>query len=170
MPIVAPLVADTYDLLVGVDTHAANHTFAIVPSPSSTPPPVRWPSTREFPTTPAGLRRAQDWIRRRTDTSTALVLIDGAGSYGAVLTDQLTTAGFDIAEAPDVPNQVRRAGGKSDTIDAAELARAARGLTAGQLRRPRQAGDRTILRVLTTARDHMTGERTRTVNALTALL
>ena len=30
MPIVAPVVADTYDLLVGVDTHAATHTFAIV--------------------------------------------------------------------------------------------------------------------------------------------
>ncbi len=53
---------------------------------------------------------------------------------------------------------------------AAERVRAARGLTARQLRRPRQAGDRTILRVLTAARDHMAGERTRTVNALTALL
>ncbi|MDT7711246.1 MAG: transposase, partial [Pseudonocardiales bacterium] len=31
-------------------------------------------------------------------------------------------------------------------------------------------GDRTTLRVLTSARDQMTGERTRTVNALTALL
>jgi transposase len=165
MPIVAPVIADTYDLLVGVDTHAASHTFAIVDATTGA-----LAEHREFPTTPAGLHRAQDWIRRRTDTSTALVLIDGAGSYGAVLTDQLTTAGFDIAEAPDVPHQVRRTGGKSDTIDAAEIARAARGLTTQQLRRPRQAGDRTILRVLTTARDHMAGERTRTVNALTALL
>jgi transposase len=160
-----PIVADTYDLLVGVDTHAATHTFAIVDATTGA-----LAEHREFPTTPAGLRRAQDWIRRRTDTSTALVLIDGAGSYGAVLADQLAAAGFDIAEAPDVPQQVRRTGGKSDTIDAAEIARAARGLTAQQLRRPRQAGDRTILRVLTAARDQMTGERTRAVNALTALL
>jgi transposase len=159
------IVADTYDLLVGVDTHAATHTFAIVDGTTGS-----LAEHREFPTTPAGLRRAQDWIRRRTDASTALVLIDGAGSYGAVLADQLATAGFDIAEAPDIPNQVRRTGGKSDTIDAAGIARAARGLTAQQLRRPRQAGDRTILRVLTAARDQMTGERTRTVNALTALL
>jgi hypothetical protein len=94
-------------------------------------------------------------------------VIDGTGSYGAVLTEQLVTAGFQVAEAPDVPAHVRRAAGKTDTL---EIARAARGLTPQQLRRPHYAGDRTILRVLTCARDQMTGERTRTVNALTALL
>jgi transposase len=89
-----------------------------------------------------------------------------------VLTSHLTTAGFTLAEAPDIPAQVRRSAGKTDSLDAAEiaLARAARGLTEQQLRRPRQAGERTILRVLTTARDQMTGERTRAINALTALL
>ncbi len=39
-----------------------------------------------------------------------------------------------------------------------------------QLHRSRRAGDRTMLRVLTTARDQVTSERTRAVNALTALL
>jgi transposase len=165
MPIVAPLVADSYDLLVGVDTHAASHTYAIIDAATGA-----LVEHREFPTSPAGLRRAQDWINRRTDSRPVLVLIDGAGSYGAVLTEQLLTAGCDIAEAPDVPRRVRHASGKSDTIDAAEIARAARGLSAAQLRRPRQGGDRTILRVLSAARDQMTGERTRTINALTALL
>jgi transposase len=165
MPIVAPTVADTYQLLIGVDTHAASHTFAIIDATTGA-----LADHREFPTSPAGLSRAQDWITRRTDARSVLVLIDGAGSYGAVLAEQLVTAGVDIAEAPDVPAQIRRASGKSDIIDAAEIARAARGLTAGQLRRPRHTGDRTVLRVLTAARDHMTGERTRTVNALTALL
>ncbi len=165
MPIVAPLVVDGYDLLIGVDTHAATHTYAIVDATTGA-----LTEHREFPTTPAGLRRVQDWINRRSGSRPVLVLIDGAGSYGATLAEQLTTAGFDIAEAPDVPHQVRHTSGKSDTIDAAEIARAARGLTTEQLRRPRQGGDRTILRVLTAARDQMTGERTRAVNALTALL
>jgi hypothetical protein len=49
-------------------------------------------------------------------------------------------------------------------------ARAARGLQDKQLRRPRSGGDRTALRILTTACDQMAGERTRAVNALTALL
>jgi hypothetical protein len=57
-----------------------------------------------------------------------------------LVADRLITAGFDIAEAPDVPTQVRHASGKSDTIDAAEIARAARGLTTTQLRRPARAG------------------------------
>jgi transposase len=165
MPIVAPLVADSYDLLVGIDTHAASHTYAIIDAATGA-----LAEHREFPTNPAGLRRAQDWINRRTDSHSLLVLIDGAGSYGAVLAERLITAGFDIAEAPDVPKQVRHASGKSDTIDAAEIARAARGLTTTQLRRPRQGADRTILRVLSAARDQMSGERTRAVNALTALL
>ncbi len=95
-------------------------------------------------------------------------MADGTGSYGAVLTEQLSTAGFPIAEAPDVPAHIRRTAGNTDALDAVEIARAVRGLTPQQLRAP--AGDRTILRVLTSARDQMTGERTRTVNALTVLL
>jgi len=144
MPIVAPtttaaLVAESYDLLVGVDTHAATHTYAIVDAATGA-----LVEHREFPTSPAGLRRAQDWINRRTDHGTVLVLVDGAGCYGAVLTEQLLAAGTDLAEAPDITRQVRHTSGKSDIIDAAELARAARGLQTSQLRRPRQGGDRTI--------------------------
>jgi transposase len=165
MPIVADTIADTFDLLIGVDTHAASHTFALI---SATTGAVA--DTQDFPTSPAGLRRALAWIQRGTADQTVLLVIDGTGSYGAVLTEQLVTAGFQVAEAPDVPAHVRRAAGKTDTLDAVEIARAARGLTPQQLRRPRDAGDRTILRVLTCARDQMTGERTRTVNALTALL
>ena len=165
MPIVAPVVADTYDLLIGVDTHAATHTFAVVNATTGA-----LADTREFPTSLAGLRRALAWIPRHTDNQTVLVLVDGTGSYGAMLTGRLTAAGLSVAEAPDIPAHVRRAAGKTDGVDAVEIARAARGLTEQQLRRPRQTGDRTVLRVLTTARDQMTGERTRAVNALTALL
>ncbi|MDT7581352.1 MAG: transposase [Pseudonocardiales bacterium] len=165
MPIVADTIADTFDLLIGVDTHAASHTFALINATTGA-----LADTQNFPTSPAGLRRALAWIGRRTENQTVLVVIDGTGSYGAVLTEQLLTAGFLIAEAPDVPAHVRRAAGKTDTLDAVEIARAARGLTPQQLRRPRHAGERTILRVLTSARDQMTSERTRAVNALTALL
>ncbi len=174
MPIIAPTaatptttetVAETYDLLVGVDTHAANHTFALVDATTGTLADIQ-----RFPTSAAGLRRAITWIHRHTADRSVLVVIDGAGSYGAILTAQLQAAGLEVIEAPDVPAHVRRACGKTDDLDAAEIARAARGLTSPRLRRPRQSGDRTTLRVLTTARDQMTGERTRAVNALTALL
>jgi hypothetical protein len=84
--------------------------------------------------------------------------------------DVLEPNRFLVAEAPDIPAHVRRASGKTDHLDATEFARAARGFTDQQVRRPRRAGDRTILRVLTTARDQMNSERTRAINALTALL
>jgi transposase len=165
MPIVAPLVADSYDLLVGVDTHAATHTFALLDATTGA-----LLDNREFPTNPAGLRRALAWLERRVEDRSCLVVVDGAGSYGAILTERLATDGHAVAEAPDIPAHVRRKSGKTDSLDAAEIARATRGLADHQLRRPRSSGDRAALRILTTARDQMSGERTRAVNALTALL
>ena len=160
-----PIVADTYNVLVGVDTHAAAHTFAVIDAATGA-----LLANSEFPTSQAGLRRALAWVTRRVEDRSCLVIIDGAGSYGAILTGQLDANGYALAEAPDIPAHVRRKGGKTDSLDAAEIARATRGLDDTQLRRPRSGGDRAALRILTTARDQMTSERTRAVNALTALL
>jgi transposase len=159
------IVADQYDLVIGVDTHAASHTLAAVRAATGAVG-----QHAKFPASPAGLRRALDWIRRRSPDATALIVVDGAGSYGAVFTEQLIAAGLIVAEAPDVPAVTRRRSGKSDALDAVAIAHAARSLDAGQLRRPRAGGERTALRVLTVAREQMSGERTRAVNALTALL
>ena len=71
-----PIVADTYDLLVGVDTHAATHTFAVINAATGA-----LLDNGEFPTNPAGLRRAQAWITRRIEDRACLIIIDGAGSY-----------------------------------------------------------------------------------------
>jgi hypothetical protein len=108
-PVATPVVADIYDLLVGIDTHAATHTFAIVDAATGAAG-----EHREFPTSPAGLRRALAWVQHRTEGRSVLVLVDGIGSYGAVLAEQLIAAGFLVAEAPDIPAHVRRANGKTD--------------------------------------------------------
>ncbi len=50
MPIVADTIADTYDLLIGVDTHAASHTFALIHAATGAVA-----DTQGFPTSPAGL-------------------------------------------------------------------------------------------------------------------
>ncbi|WP_159149252.1 IS110 family transposase [Dietzia lutea] len=61
--------------------------------------------------------------------------------------------------------------GKSDPHDAHRITAAVLVLECDQLRRPRLAdGVRAALRVLVTARDHMTSERTATINALIARL
>ncbi|WP_104133853.1 hypothetical protein [Cryobacterium sp. Y62] len=44
------IVADHYRTVVGVDTHAATHTYAVVESPSG-----KLLDQKTFPTTPAGL-------------------------------------------------------------------------------------------------------------------
>jgi transposase len=148
-----------------VDTHAASHTLALITTGTGAVG-----QHAQFPTSPAGLRRAIGWIQRQTQDATTLIVIDGAGSYGAILTEQLIAAGLIVAEAPDVPAITRRRRGKSDALDAVAMAHAARSLDIDELRWPRAAGDRTALRVLTVAREQMSGERTRAVNALTALL
>jgi transposase len=159
------IVADQYDFVIGVDTHAASHTLALITAGAGVVS-----QQAQFPVTPAGLRRAVGWIQRHTQQAATLVVIDGAGSYGATFTEQLVATGLTVAEAPDIPATTRRRHGKSDTVDAVAMAQAARSLDINHLCWPRATGDRTALRVLTAAREQMSGERTRAVNALTALL
>ena len=61
--------------------------------------------------------------------------------------------------------------GKSDPLDARRIAQAALPLAPTQLRQPRaDAGVRAAVRILIASRDHMSTERTATINALIALL
>ena len=89
MSSVTTTVADFYRFVVGVDTHAATHSYAIVAAPNGA-----LIDQATFPTTPAGLRRARDWIGRRTwgDLDGVLVAAEGTVSYGAVLSDVLEEA------------------------------------------------------------------------------
>lgn len=61
MPSLPATVAETYRYVVGVVTHAATHSYAIVDDRGALL------DQATFPTTPAGLRRARDWISRRTE-------------------------------------------------------------------------------------------------------
>lgn len=163
-----PIVAERFHFVVGVDTHARNHVYAIVAASSG-----ELVETRDFPTTAPGMKRALGWVCRRAGDSRKDILwvIEGAASYGALLTGQVASAGFDVAEAPTTDARTRHGIGKSDPLDAARIAGAVRGIDIGRLRRPRlDSGVRAALRTLLTARESMTGERTRAVNALTALL
>ena len=84
------IVSDTYRLVVGVDTHAATHTVAMVDARTSAAQ-----DTAKFPTSPAGLQRARSWVDRRTsehERNAVLVVVEGVGSYGAVFADVLTQA------------------------------------------------------------------------------
>ncbi|TDP89052.1 transposase IS116/IS110/IS902 family protein [Leucobacter luti] len=157
-------IAHTRPFVVGVDTHARSHVYAILTATGEVI------ETHEFPTNGAGINRAIDSAGRRTggDLST-LWVIEGAASYGAPLTAAVT--GYQVAEAPRMGRHLGHGVGKSDPLDAQRIAAAVLPLDDSQLRTPRLGdGVRAALRVLVAARESMTGERTRCTNALTALL
>jgi transposase len=160
--------------VVGVDTHAATHTFAVLEALTGA---VVDQAT--FPTTAAGLERALNWLRRRTiatsggDLDSVLIAIEGAGSYGAQLASLLTDAGLRVVEAPTPTRS--RGRGKDDDLDALAAARATLAMKLDEMRDRRGTTSdndqlRAGLAVLLTAREQLNGERLRTINALTALL
>ena len=160
------IVSQIISFVIGVDTHAKTHTFAVTAASGQ---PL---AQRTFPVTPAGFTRAQEWVARITsDDPSLLWVVEGASTYGASLVESLHQAGHLVVEAPNVPKGLRSGKGKSDPIDAALIAAATLPLDVSRLRHPRSDnGVRPAIRVLITARDQMTTQRTAAVNALTATL
>jgi len=150
------IVAHSRPFVVGVDTHARNHVYAIITAGTG-----ELIATRDFPATGAGINRSIAWVARHTGADLGtLWVIEGTGSYGALLAGAAGAAGYDVAEAARM--DARHGVGKSDPLDAHRIAAAVLPLDEQHLRRPRlNEGVRAALRVLVTARDSMTTERTR---------
>jgi transposase len=164
----SPIVSEQYEFVIGVGTHAATHTFALVAGRTGAVL-----DRTVVAASSAGLRQAQDWLARRVGSATALVVVEGTGSFGAILTERLQAAGQEVVEAAKMPAGDRRGTGKSDDLDAVRIARAVLGLMVTDLRTPRALPTdraRVAMRVLVVAREQMAGERTRAASALTALL
>lgn len=98
-----PIVAEQYAFVIGVDTHAATHSFALINATNG-----GIIDQAVFPTSPAGLDRACTWITRGIEEKAALVVIEGAGSFGAGLATRLTNSGLPIAEPAAMPAAQRR--------------------------------------------------------------
>ena len=132
------IVAEQYTHIVGVDTHARTHTYAVMASVTG-----QVTDTATFPTSPPGIARALTWLGRRSPAGRTLVAVEGASSYGAGLTRALETAGVDVCDVKR-PRRASRAGsGKSDEIDAAAAARAVAGIDTSLLLRPRTGANAT---------------------------
>lgn len=161
------MVAHCHPYVVGVDTHARSHALAVV----STATGQRL-GGEQFPATSTGMARAIAWAGRRTggDLQT-LWVIEGVGTYGARLAHAAAEAGYEVVEAARMNARANRAVGKSDPLDAHRIGTAVLPLETSTLRHPRKDdGVRAAVRVLVTARENMTTERTTTVNALIALV
>lgn len=161
------IVAYQHPFVIGADTHARSHALSILAAPNG-----ELVDEAQFPATSAGLARAMAWVARRTAGDlNALWVIEGTGTYGARLTRAAVDAGYSAVEAARMNARADRGVGKSDPLDARRIARAALPLRASELRTPRaDEGERAAIRVLITAREQMSSERTAAINSLTALL
>lgn len=117
-----PIVAEQYRFVIGVDTHAATHSLALVAAATGAAI-----AEAVFPNTVAGWGRAWYWMNRRIDGQSALVVIEGVGSYGAGLAERVSTGGLLVAEPSAMPAAQRRGGGKTDALDAVRIARSVLG-------------------------------------------
>lgn len=161
------IVAHAHPFVIGVDTHAKTHALSILATPSG-----EIVEEATFPTTRSGLARAVAWAGRRTGGDLAVLwVIECAATYGAQLARAVADTGYTAVEAARMNAKANRGIGKSDQLDARRIAAAVLPLEVNRMRQLRSDDAvRAGLRVLVTARELMTGERTANVNALLALL
>jgi len=100
----------------GVDTHEDVHVAAVIDDVGTLL------GTKSFPTTPLGLKGLQRWLVKHGQV--AKVGVEGTGTYGLGLQRVLQAASLEVVEVNRPNRQLRRAKGKSDTIDAESAARA----------------------------------------------
>lgn len=158
------IVAELFDYVVGVDTHARTHTYCIVACRTGAVV-----DAATFPTSAPGLGRAISWVSRRCPAP-VLAAVEGTSSYGASLTAALGAAGIEVTEVRPGPRSAHAHAGKSDSLDAEAAARSVIGRDHELLARPRHSGDRQALRVLLASRHLVDQQRTANRNALTALV
>lgn len=107
------IVAHCYPFVVGVDTHARNHVYAIIDSNNGA-----LLDTQSFPVTSVGISRAIRWVARRTEgNADTLWVIEGAATYGAILAGTIAAHGFPVSEAPRMSKKQNRGVGKTDAAD-----------------------------------------------------
>jgi transposase len=137
------MLADTLELVIGVDTHKDTHTAAMVAAATGA---VVTQAT--VPATPAGYQQLLQLAGRHPGQR--VWAIESTGGYGAGLTRFLAAHQEQVVELDRPKRTARRHGAKSDPLDATRAAREA--LSRDQLAQPRAAGHRAALSVRLTAR------------------
>ena len=154
------MLTDHVDVVIGIDTHKHTHTAAFVDRLGGIQ------DTLEIEANASGYRRL---LRAASEHEGVRVwAVEGTGSYGAGLTTALVAAGEHVVEVERPSRPMRRAGAKSDPIDAL---RAAREVLAREHQiEPRQRGNREAVRVLSATRSGAVVARTKALNHLHALV
>jgi transposase len=137
------MLADSVEVVIGVDTHKHTHTAAVVAAATG-----QTMATLTVAATPAGYQQllevAGQHHRQR------VWAIESTGGYGAGLTRFLHARHEQVVELDRPKRAARRHGAKSDPLDATRAAREALGRD--QLAQPRATGPRAALSVRLAAR------------------
>jgi len=156
-----PILAESVDALVAVDTHLDTHTAVLLN------PVGAVLATTTVATTPAGLAELLAFAADKAPGERLAWVVEGTRSHGAGLLRVLRAAGQRVIESPRASRKAQR-GGKSDPLDAIAAGRAALG--SHSQAQPRVDGVREDLRILLASRSHLTTARTATTNLIKALL
>ena len=157
-----PMLADTVDAVIGVDTHTDTHTAAVVT------PPGACVAVLQVTADAAGYAQLIREAAARAPGPRLAWAVEGCGSHGAGLAAALAAAGQLVTEAPRPRREDAARAGKSDELDAVRAARAA--LARPGLARPRGGGTREALRIGLVTREHDARARTAAVNTFKALI
>jgi len=141
----------------GVDTHKHTHYAAAVDEHG------RLLGHRQFAATDRGYLDLLAWLRAFGPIQA--IGVESTGSFGAALTRSLTAAGETVIEANRPNRQARRMDGKSDRLDAEQIARAVLGQSATAIPKAK-SGTVEVIRALRVARASAVKSRTQAFNNL----
>jgi transposase len=159
------IVAEKYQYIVGVDTHAKKHVVTVVNNHGAVL------ATREVRVTASQMNSFIAWIRKITGSvPDVLLAIEGTSSYGETLTKLALANGFAVTEVKPPKTKSRGGDGKTDRIDAELAALSVLRLPLGKLIAPRNGTQRKCLRILLASRRNIVTQQTVGKNTLIALL
>ena len=150
-------LAELVDLVIGVDTHKHTHYAAAVDTHG------RLLGHREFPATGPGYAALRAWLRGHGELTS--IGVESTGSFGAALARELTRSGERVVEVNRPNRLARRMDGKSDRLDAEQIARAVLGETSTAVPKSK-SGVVEVIRTLRVTRSSAVKARTQAFNLL----
>ena len=141
----------------GVDTHKHNHYAAVIDDQG------RLLGHQEFPATDPGYVQMLEWMRGHGEIGS--VGVESTGSFGATLTRFLSSCDVEVIEVNRPNRLARRLDGKSDQLDAENIARAVLGRTSTAIPKTK-SGVVEVIRTLRVTRASAVKARTQAFNTL----
>jgi transposase len=148
---------ETTAVIGGVDTHKRTHYAAAIDDQG------RLLGHREFQATDHGYQSLLAWMRAHGRV--VAIGVESTGSFGATLTRALTQAGEQVIEVNRPNRLARRMDGKSDRLDAEQIARAVLGRTCTAVPKAK-SGRVEVIRTLRVTRASAVKARTQAFNTL----